>query len=77
MMKRPMMSISKDRAFSPRANKRAAITAKPLFKSKVPFLNRETEGERSRSGRREEFRIATGKKNLQSTFAILKQYFLC
>lgn len=39
------MSISKEPAYSPRANNRAAITAKPLFRSKVPFLERERGGE--------------------------------
>lgn len=37
-MSRPMMSISKDLAVSPRDSSRTAITAKTLFSSKVPFL---------------------------------------
>lgn len=37
-MKRPMMSISKDFAVSPRDISRAAITAKLLLASRVPLL---------------------------------------
>lgn len=43
IMKRPMMSISKDFAVSPKDSSRAAITAKLLFISKVPFLQSGTE----------------------------------
>lgn len=45
-MKRPMMSISNDPAFSPRAINRAEITANTLLASRVPFLQGERERER-------------------------------
>lgn len=38
IMKRPMMSISKDFAVSPRDISRAAITARLLLTSNVPLL---------------------------------------
>lgn len=44
-MKRPMMSISNDPAFSPSAINRAEITANTLLASRVPFLQGETERE--------------------------------
>lgn len=54
-MKRPMMSISNDPAFSPRAINRAEITANTLLASRVPFLQGETEKERQRQ--RERMRV--------------------